>query len=147
MPTAQAAPDLADPAAIARFQADGFLVVDDVLSPSEVAELRIAADREGEGARIGESSETLHLLGLTSRYPTIDALARDQRIVRWLIPLLGPDIQLQHSKLAIKPLTAGTGPYPWHQDFAYFPHSNTALVAVMVMLDDATPDNGCMRMV
>ena len=35
----------------------------------------------------------------------------------------------------------------WHQDFAYFPHTNTDLVAVMVLLDDSTPSNGCMQVV
>ncbi|HEX4123326.1 MAG TPA: phytanoyl-CoA dioxygenase family protein, partial [Tepidisphaeraceae bacterium] len=34
-----------------------------------------------------------------------------------------------------------------HQDYAYFPHTNTDLVAIMVMLDDATPENGCMSFV
>jgi ectoine hydroxylase-related dioxygenase (phytanoyl-CoA dioxygenase family) len=56
-------------------------------------------------------------------------------------------VQLQHSKLAAKREQPGTGEVPWHQDFAFFPHSNTSLCAVMVMLDDATRENGCMQMV
>ena len=39
------------------------------------------------------------------------------------------------------------GGFGWHQDFAFFPHTNTDLVAIMVMLDDATEENGCMHMV
>ncbi|HYE05376.1 MAG TPA: phytanoyl-CoA dioxygenase family protein [Planctomycetota bacterium] len=137
-------------AALERFRADGFVVVDDVFSPGEITELRAAveaAELPAEQLRQGGDSATVHLLGLTSRHPAFAALARDQRIVQMLIPLLGPDIQLQHAKLAVKPQARERGPYPWHQDFAYFPHTNTDLVAVMVMLDDATPDNGCMRMV
>ncbi len=138
------------PAAVANFRADGFLVVDEVFSASEIADLRAAvdaADLPAEQLRQGGDSATIHLLGLTSRHPAFAALARDQRIVQLIVPLLGPDIQLQHAKLAVKPQARERGPYPWHQDFAYFPHTNTDLVAVMVMLDDATPDNGCMRMV
>jgi ectoine hydroxylase-related dioxygenase (phytanoyl-CoA dioxygenase family) len=143
-------PSPVDARAAARFREDGFLVVDDVFSPDEVDTLRKAvaeSDLRDEQARATRDGAILHLLGLTSRHPAFAELARDQRIVRWLIPLLGPDIQLQHSKLAIKPMREEAGEYPWHQDFAYFPHTNTSLVAVMVMLDDATPDNGCMRMV
>jgi ectoine hydroxylase-related dioxygenase (phytanoyl-CoA dioxygenase family) len=74
-------------------------------------------------------------------------LARDERIISQLRPLIGPDIELQHSKLAAKATAVGKGPFQWHQDFAFFPHTNTDLVAVMVMLDDATSENGCMSMV
>ena len=54
---------------------------------------------------------------------------------------------MQHSKLATKPPKKDAGAFGWHQDFAYFPHTNTDLCAVMVMLDDATPQNGCMSVV
>jgi len=62
-------------------------------------------------------------------------------------PLIGEAIQLQHSKLATKPLARGVGPFGWHQDFAYFPHTNTDLCAVMVLLDDADAENGCLNVV
>ncbi|MFT7647805.1 MAG: phytanoyl-CoA hydroxylase [Candidatus Poriferisodalaceae bacterium] len=61
--------------------------------------------------------------------------------------MIGDDILLQHSKKAAQPPEADKGGRAWRQDFAFYPHTNTGLVAVMVMLDDATPDNGCMRMV
>lgn len=53
-----------------------------------------------------------------------------------------PDIQLQHSKLAAQPAAASKGGFGWHQDFAFFPRTNTDLVAVMVMLNDATSTTG-----
>jgi phytanoyl-CoA hydroxylase len=121
-----------------------------VFGAEEVERLRAAAaatDIVEAQARQGADAQTVHLLGLTSRHAAFHDLARDPRIVRLLAPLIGPDIQLQHSKLATKPLVKGRGPFAWHQDFAYYPHTNTSLLAVMVMLDDATPDNGCMRMV
>ncbi|MBW7460529.1 phytanoyl-CoA dioxygenase family protein, partial [Paenibacillus sepulcri] len=74
-------------------------------------------------------------------------LAKHPAIIAKIQPLLGPDIQLQHSKLATKPPIKGIGEFPWHQDYAFYPHTNTDLLSVMVMLDDATPDNGCMQMV
>jgi ectoine hydroxylase-related dioxygenase (phytanoyl-CoA dioxygenase family) len=35
----------------------------------------------------------------------------------------------------------------WHQDFAYFPHTNFDLFAVMFMLDHSTEENGCLQVV
>ena len=131
---------------IEQFRQDGFLVVNDVFSASEVEALREACaapeDRQWETA-----DQTIHSLGITARHPIFLDLARDPRLVQRLIPLIGPDIQLQHSKLAAQAAQKGKGGFGWHQDFAFFPHTNSDLVAIMIMLDDATPDNGCMSMV
>lgn len=131
---------------IEQFNRDGFLVVDDLFNKDEVENLRRACaapeDREWEKA-----DRTIHSLGITQRDPLFLELARDPRIVACLKPLIGDDIQLQHSKLAAQSTQKGKGGFRWHQDYAFFPHTNIDLVAVMVMLDDATPDNGCMHMV
>ena len=132
------------------FRNDGFLVVDEVFDEAEVTVWReliespAVLDSEKHG-HLAES--TLHLLELTAKHPSFLNLARDPRIVGRLQDLMGPDIALSHSKLAAQAKTAGKGGFGWHQDFAFFPHTNTNLIAVMVMLDDATPENGCMRMV
>lgn len=130
----------------AQFWEDGFLVIDDLFDSREIEELRDACthpkDTEWETAE-----RTVHALGLTTRHESFLNLARDRRVVGRLRSLIGPDIQLQHSKLAAQPAAADRGGFAWHQDFAFYPHTNTDLVAVMVMLDDATPANGCMRMV
>jgi ectoine hydroxylase-related dioxygenase (phytanoyl-CoA dioxygenase family) len=84
---------------------------------------------------------------ITVKSPAFLALCRNPRIVELLTPLLGEDIQLQHSKLATKPPAKDAGAFAWHQDYAFFPHTNFDLLAVMVMLDDATQENGCMSIV
>lgn len=135
---------------IAQFQEDGFLVIDNVFSPEEVETLRQATQNPAiieEIKKRDYENTTVHLLSLAARHPAFLALAKDPRIINRIKPFIGPDIQLQHSKLTTKPPTKGKGPFAWHQDFAFFPHTNTDLVAVMVMLDDATPENGCMQMV
>lgn len=129
-----------------RFAEDGFVVVDDLFSEEEVETLRQACV-EPEDRKWEEADRLIHALELTTRHSAFLALARDERIVSRLRPLLGPDIQLQHSKLAAQPAQKAKGGFRWHQDFAFFPHTNTDLAAVMVMLDDATEDNGCMHMV
>lgn len=135
---------------IAQFRENGFLVFDDVFPPEDVEILREACNDPAIVAELEKrdyQNKTVHLLSVTTRHPAFMELARSPRILNRITPLIGPDIQLQHSKLANKAPAKGKGPYSWHQDFAFFPHTNTSLVAVMVMLDDATPENGCMQMV
>lgn len=138
------------PPQIDQFKEDGFLVIDDLFASGEVDELREACEApsvvEAQSSK-GFEEKTVHLLSITTFHDAFMALAKDRRIIDCIRPLIGDDIQLEHSKLATKPPAKGKGPFDWHQDFAFFPHTNTDLVAVMVMLDDATPENGCMQIV
>jgi ectoine hydroxylase-related dioxygenase (phytanoyl-CoA dioxygenase family) len=56
--------------------------------------------------------------------------------------LIGPDVQLHHTKLHAKPPAVGS-PFPMHQDYPYFPHAVDTMIAAIVHLDDATVANGC----
>lgn len=137
---------------IKQYWEDGFLVIDDILSPEELEEYRALVEAPKiNGIRAEMQSRnkesTVHMLGLTSLETKFLDLAKHPRIVPLLIDLLGQDIQLQHSKLATKPYAQGVGTFPWHQDYMFYPHTNTDLLSVMVMLDDATIENGCMQMV
>lgn len=135
---------------VEQYWEDGFLSFNDILTPEEVNFYREIIESEqvvSKRSKEQYEKETVHLLGLTSLHPALLDLARHPAIVSKIVPLMGSDIQLQHSKLATKPPTKGVGIFPWHQDFAFYPHTNTNLLSVMVMLDDATPENGCMSMV
>lgn len=55
--------------------------------------------------------------------------------------LVGPDIRLHTTKLNLK--SSGYGaPVEWHQDFAFYPHTNDDVLAVGVMIDDMVEENG-----
>lgn len=60
--------------------------------------------------------------------------------------LIGPNVQLHHTKLLAKPAAKGGG-FPMHQDYPYFPHERHSMMAVSVYLDDADDENGCIRVV
>jgi phytanoyl-CoA hydroxylase len=138
------------PEQVQQYQRDGYLVIDGLFSPAEVNELRAAAEDPSVKKSLkanGFDDHLVHLLEITCKHPAFRELAKDSRITDLIAPLIGNDIQLQHSKLATKPPKKDAGAFAWHQDFAYFPHTNTDLLAVMVMLDDATPQNGCMSVV
>ena len=117
----------------------------------EIEALRAAVDGPGlrpERERRGSADKLLHLLEATARDPLLLELARDPRLTEPVGQLLGEDLALQHSKVATKPLRdTGRGAAPWHQDFPFFPHTNTDLVAVMVMLDDADAERGCLHVI
>jgi hypothetical protein len=72
------------------------------------------------------------------------ALATDERILDRIEQLIGPNIALHHSKLNMKPAKVGSV-VEWHQDLAYFPHTNDDLVTTLIYLDDATEENGCLQ--
>lgn len=73
--------------------------------------------------------------------------ASHPRILEAVSNLIGPNIQLHHSKLNLKPPTTRDARFEWHQDYPFFPHTNYDLIAVLVHLDDATPENGCLRII
>lgn len=134
----------------AEYRENGFVMVENVLSTAELESLRGAegspeVQETLESAGIGYN--IVHMLELTLKHPLFLTLAKHPSIIKLIEPLLGPDIQLQHSKLATKPRVKGKGAFGWHQDFVFYPHTNLDLLSVFVYLDDATLENGCMSMV
>jgi len=57
--------------------------------------------------------------------------------------LIGPDVRFNHSKLNLKGSHVGA-PVEFHQDAAFYPHSNDDVLAVGLLLDDGTADNGAL---
>jgi ectoine hydroxylase-related dioxygenase (phytanoyl-CoA dioxygenase family) len=55
--------------------------------------------------------------------------------------LIGPDLRLHTTKLNMK--SAGYGAaVEWHQDYAFYPHTNDDILAIGVLLDDMEMENG-----
>lgn len=57
--------------------------------------------------------------------------------------LIGPNVKFHHSKLNLKGGRVGP-PVEWHQDAAFYPHSNDDVLVVGLLLDDATAENACL---
>ena len=134
----------------------GAIVVPDVLSPAEVAELRAVTDGFVERARAVATHDAIYDLedSHTPEQPRVRrikaphlhhaayaALVRHPKIVAVLQDLWGPDIRFDTAKLNLK--SAGFGAaVEWHQDWAFYPHTNDDLAAVGVMMDDMELENG-----
>ena len=148
-----------DASLVARFHHDGFLIVPDLLSPAEVAQLCQAIPRT-----LDENRSTLGLPG-PDTVPNPDRLLDDilcvhhihkisdlfrafaghDRITAHLEHLIGPDVKCLQSQLFVKP--PGFPGNAWHQDEGPIPTRDRSLVAVWIALDDATGANGCLRIV
>ncbi|HYM73300.1 MAG TPA: phytanoyl-CoA dioxygenase family protein [Stellaceae bacterium] len=144
----------------AAYDRDGFIVVPDVLSAAEIAELRAATDDfVRASARVAANDEIYDLEDTHSAAePRVrrikaphnhhDAYRRASRhpgIVKILEELWG-SVRFDTGKLNMK--SAGYGaPIEWHQDWAFYPHTNDDLAAVGIMIDDFTMENGPMMVI
>ena len=77
----------------------------------------------------------------TQVHPVFDQLVKSPAMVSILTALLGPNVRLHGSKLNMKDPQYGSA-VEWHQDWAFYPHTNDDLLAIGVMLEDITEDNG-----
>jgi hypothetical protein len=68
-------------------------------------------------------------------------LTRHEGILAVLRALIGPAIRFDESKLNMKAPAYGSA-VEWHQDWAFYPHTNDDLCAVGVMMDDCFEENG-----
>jgi len=76
-------------------------------------------------------------------HPVFAEFMRSPRLLAVLRDLLGPGVRLHGSKLNLKAPHFGS-PVEWHQDWPFYPHTNDDLLAVGVMLDDTTVENGAL---
>jgi len=75
-----------------------------------------------------------------------EELMRHESILAPVRDLIGPNLRLHTSKLNMK--SAGYGsPVEWHQDWAFYPHTNDDILAVGVMIDDMNAENGPLMMI
>jgi len=79
-------------------------------------------------------------------HPVFRDFLRSEPLLGILKQLLGPNIRMHNSKLNVK-ASSGGAPLEWHQDWAFHPHTNASLLAVGLMLEDCTMENGPMLVV
>jgi phytanoyl-CoA hydroxylase len=141
---------------VAFYRDNGYLVVRDVLSKAEVEALRAVTDEFVERARkLTQHDEIFDLEDSHSAaeprvrriktphqwHDTYRRMVDHPNVLPVLQKLWGPAIRFDVSKLNLK--AAGYGaPVEWHQDWAFYPHTNDDLAAVGIMMDDVDDANG-----
>jgi ectoine hydroxylase-related dioxygenase (phytanoyl-CoA dioxygenase family) len=136
------------------FDRDGWLVVEQLLDPSTVAELVAELDAiEAETAKflrsqpdsrfvISESDAITFTPHLVPRSDAARRLSRSQPITDLCHDLLGPDVRLYWDQLVYKH-PEKPREFPWHQDNGYAFVEPQQYLTVWLALTDATTDNGC----
>lgn len=136
----------------------GYLGVEQVYSKAEVADLRRVTDEFVEKSReitgndevfdiepthTREQPQLRRLKNTARLHEVYRRTLRHDRMLDIVAKLIGPAIYCNGDKLNMK--IGGVGsPVEWHQDWAFYPHTNDDLLAVGVALDDSTVDNGCL---
>ena len=142
-----------------RYEEEGYLVVEDLLTEQEPQQLhqRTIAIAEGRvdfppenielepGADQRNAKTVRKINGCAENDPVFLAHAENERILDLVETLIGPDVKLFGSQTFMKP--PGGVEKPYHQDSAYFSIEPMALVTCWAALDDVTLENGCMWVV
>ena len=141
---------------IEHYREFGYLVVPGALPRDLLASLRATVDKLIAGAANLISHTDIYDLEDThtpaaprvrriktphKHFPFFAELTRNPCITDTLAQILGSDIRLHGSKLNMK--SAGYGAaVEWHQDWAFYPHTNDDVLATGIYLDDCDMDNG-----
>lgn len=159
-------PDAIDDAAIRRFHEEGFIAVENVLTPAEVAEYlaviheTILADDGSlgvvqyepgiDGSKLTPAQRVLAVRKLflfVKKVPGLAAAARHPALLGICKRLMNEELVLLQDMALLKPPGGGVEK-PWHQDTAYFrikpPES---VIGTWTALDAATLENGCMHVI
>ena len=151
-------------AQIEKFQEDGFIVIEDFLSPTELEHWRVTVmnaikERNGQkmpgkDTKIGEDDGINEdadyfgkvfdqLLNLWQTDPGVKELMCDERIGKMAAQLSGSEgIRIWHDQALFKrPWANATS---WHLDTPFWSFSDRKALSIWIALDDATLENGCL---
>jgi phytanoyl-CoA hydroxylase len=134
----------------------GYVVVPDVFDAGLLAEIRRTVDAiiadaakvtthtdiyDLEESHTAEKPRVRRIKTPHKHFPFFAELTRNPRVTAVLAQLIGQDIRLHGAKLNMK--SAGYGAaVEWHQDWAFYPHTNDDVLATGLYLDDCDMENG-----
>jgi phytanoyl-CoA hydroxylase len=136
-----------------QFKRDGYIIVPDLFTREEAQRLkseirRILDDVRQEARESGRNPDrAVHhgvYVGLAARSDLFHQAVQDERLVNVLKAVIGPNVEFLSDKVVFKNHDEDFGT-PWHQDWPYWYGSHK--ISVWVALDDATPENGCLRVI
>ena len=138
------------------YREQGYLLVEDVIDRELLERLRRATHEMIDRSRAvtasdavfdldeGHSAERPRLTRIKQPHlnvPGFDEVLHAPKVKAALQALLGPAVRLQTTKLNTK-APGGGAAVEWHQDWAFYPHTNDDLLAVGLMLEDVDEANG-----
>lgn len=139
----------------ARFYADnGYLVVEELFDRAQVGRALAAIDEllspnhpdKPYEFEPQDGATVRRIWSPTQRHEVFAQMASDTTLLDCIEQLIGENIVFHYSKLNMKGPMVGSV-VEWHQDFSYYPHTNSDLLSALIFLDDASKKNGCLRVV
>jgi len=140
---------------LARYHADGYVLVRGLFDPEEIDLLRRAAkedhelDRRAFGRADGEGGTVRLSLWNHPGDGIYGMFARCERIVCSAEQLLAGEVYHYHSKMIMKDPKVG-GAWAWHQDYGYWYQNGVLeplLTSVFIAVDPSTRENGCLQVI
>jgi phytanoyl-CoA hydroxylase len=137
------------------YSINGFVHVEGMFTAEEGAflrrEIHALAERLGNPDATWASvknadTKITHCHDVQFEIAAITRLLTDPRFTGVAQSIIGPNVQLHHTKMFIKPPENGS-PFPMHQDYLYFPHTYDSMTAAIIHFDDAPMEKGCLRVV
>lgn len=149
------------PEQIDHYREEGFVIVQDVVDAATLLRMKeVLADLVENSRHVSSHTDVYdlepghkpndprvrrikkpHLV-----HPVFNEFMYTKKFTSILQDLLGEDVRLHGTKLNLKAPHFGS-PVEWHQDWAFYPHSNDDILAAGVMLDDTTVENGAMYVI
>jgi hypothetical protein len=129
---------------IEQYEQDGYVIFPEVLDADLIAEADAHVQwllQKNPGLR----PEQLHH-HLVVNDPFWVRLISDPRLLDVAAQFIGDNIALFASHYISKPAYDGQAVL-WHQDGSYWPLEPMEVVTLWLAVDDATPENGCMRVI
>ena len=141
---------------VKKYEKDGYIIIDNVIDKFFLNKIKLATDNIVEKASlINKSNDQYDLADNHSKNkPSIRRIKQPQNfdntfkellfypsVIDKVTSLLGNNFRLHNGKMNMKSPSAGDL-VDWHQDWAFYPHSNDDVLAVGIMLDDMTLENG-----
>jgi phytanoyl-CoA hydroxylase len=135
------------------YEENGYLLIKRLISADEADALRqevhAIAQRQGPTnatwSSVSDQGTIIeHSHDVQFRSAAFTRLLVDPRLTDVFTSLIGPNVQLHHNKMFIKPPERGS-PFPMHQDYGYFPHRGNSMTAAILHLDAAPDAKGCVR--
>jgi len=139
----------------AAFAADGYVIVRKLFDQEEIALMAGAIEQDPDLQKSlydRKDAQGKATKMATWNHPgdsVYGLAARSQRVVDTVEQMLGGEVYHYHSKLTAKEPREG-GAWEWHQDYGYWYHNGCLLphmASVMVALDHATRENGCLQVI
>lgn len=157
------------------FEENGFVVVPDIINRKQLSELTRMLDKVLDGeirpeipepgtgllpgdfaiqwepglqddASIARRDKVRCVFHLCHTHPFFAQHVTRPEVLDMVEQLIGPNIRLYTDQTFIKPAHHGSA-VPFHQDSAYWPAAEPRLLSCWLAIDDATVENGCVRMI